>query len=127
MSWILDKIYGIDEEEQRARELDAALAAENKRDLDAGVYTDATFKEAEANRIKSGGDGAGGDFEFSDDIEGAFVEGWNEGVDNVSGSIGSILALPFRLIPPIGWVLILVAAFFYFGGGVLLRRKITTA
>lgn len=36
-----------------------------------------------------------------------------------------ILTLPFRVIPPIGWFILIGGAFFYFGGHVWLRNQIS--
>lgn len=123
MSWWQKMVYGedLDEEQARQNDLDAKLAAENKRDLDAGVYDKKTFDTAEAHRI------AGQINDVHGEVAAAFDEGWDEGVDNIRNTAGSALSLPLRLIPPIGWVLLVVALLVYMGGwaklGGLLNKK----
>lgn len=117
---LLDFFTGVDSEETQRQmdETDAKLAELNRKKLEDGKWTQATYDEAQRNLAR-------GQVNVEAEVNAAFKEGFNEGVDDVRGTFGDILAFPFRLIPPIGWVLILGAAFFYFGGGVLLRRKIT--
>lgn len=105
-------IYGVDLDEEQARqnELDAALARENKRDLDAGVWDQATFDRAEANRIGSRIEDVHGQ------VNAAFREGLNDGVDNVRGAIGSTISFPFRLIPWQLWLIGVGALLVYMGG-----------
>ncbi len=119
---LIDLFTGEDSEEQQRTmdETDRKLRELNARKLANGSFSQAVYDEAERNLYNSR-------IDVDKETSAAFVEGLNEGVDNVRGGIGSILAFPFRLIPPIGWLLIAAAAFFYFGGGVLLRRKITKA
>lgn len=100
---------------------DAKLAELNRQKLERGVWDQATYDQA----AKQLADSSLADAQ--DQVAGAFAEGFNDGVSNVRGTIGDILALPFRLIPPIGWLLIAGALFFYFGGGVLVRKKVTSA
>jgi hypothetical protein len=118
----LDFFTGVDSEETQRQmdDTDAKLEELNRKKLEQGKWDQATYDEAQRNLAR-------GHVNVEQEVNAAFKEGLDEGVENVKGSIGSILAFPFRLIPPIGWVLILGAAFFYFGGGILLRRKITKA
>jgi hypothetical protein len=120
MSFLQEWIYGVDldAEQKRSDDLDAALARENKADLDNGTFTQAIYDEAEANRAR-------GSINVEREVNDAFKEGFNDGVDNIRDAAGSALALPFRLIPPIAWVIIAIGLFFYLGGGVAVRKKVT--
>lgn len=113
----LDFFTGEDTEEtQRALdEADAKLAELNRKKLEDGEWSQATYDGA-TQRLNDSR------INVKESVNTAFGEGLNEGVNNVRGTLGSILAFPFRLIPPIGWVLILGGAFFYFGGGMIVRR-----
>lgn len=118
----LDFFTGEDTEETQ-RSIDdanAKLAELNRKKLEQGKWDQATYDDAQRRLARD-------QINVEAEVNAAFKEGLDEGVDNVRGTIGDILAFPFRLIPPIGWILILGAAFFYFGGGILLRRKITKA
>lgn len=103
MSWLLDKWFGVDDEEKRAAELDAKLAALNRQKLEEGKVSQDLFDTWEANRIKAGADGLGGDAEFSDDIDQAFMEGMDEGADNIRGlatdTINTVVGTPLKIIP----------------------------
>ena len=98
----------LDETDRRDKELQAKRLADGK--IDQNKY-DATVARIDGERINVEGE-----------VNGAFKEGFNDGIENVKGTLGDILAFPFKLIPPIGWLLIAGAAFFYFGGGVLVLR-----
>lgn len=100
---------------------DRQLAELNRKKLENGSWDLQTYQTAQAQLDASALT------DPQNEVKEAFKEGFEEGVDNVRGSIGDILALPFRLIPPIGWLLIGVGLFFYFGGGVLVRKKVTSA
>ena len=122
MSFLQQWIYGVDldAEQKRSDELDAALARENKADLDNGTFTKAIYDEAEANRAR-------GSVNVEREVHDAFKEGFNDGVDNIRNTAGSALALPFKLIPPIAWVILAIGIFFYVGGGGLIRRRVAKA
>ncbi len=114
-------ITGEDLEEAK-RQSDAADAwnlARNKELLEEGKLTqenyDISREQINASRLEDPGA----------QVSAAFDEGFQDGVDNIRDAAGNVIALPFRLIPPIAWVLLAVGLFFYFGGGVLLRSKIT--
>jgi hypothetical protein len=111
----------LDAIEAQSAATDAKLAELNRQKLENGSWNQATYDQASANLDKSRIIDAEGQ------VADAAAEGFQEGVANVRGTIGDILALPFRLIPPIGWLLIAGALFFYFGGGVLVRKKVTSA
>ncbi len=115
---LLSFIYGVDDAQAESDELDRKRMALNESQRE--KRGEEWFRQTQENDAKSV-------LNVDEELNDAFAEGFEEGVDNVRGTIGSILAFPFRLIPPIGWVLLIGAAFFYFGGGVLLRRKITKA
>jgi hypothetical protein len=108
MSWFLDKLYGIDEEEKRAAELDAANRDLLAKKHDAGKITDAIYKESLKNYDKGGLDGLGGDGEFSDDIDQAFLDGLDEGAANERGifssTINTLIGTPLKLIPWQVWI-----------------------
>lgn len=118
----LDFFTGEDSEEQQRilDETDRKLRELNAAKLANGTYSREVYDQAERNLYDSR-------IDVKQETNAAFVEGFQDGVTNVRGTVGSVLAFPFRLIPPIGWVIIVGVAFFYFGGGVLLRRKITKA
>jgi hypothetical protein len=117
MSWYQKLLYGVDLDEEQARQndLDAQLARENKADLDSGVYDQATFDAAEANRVKS----------YIGDVEGQvtdeFKKGLTESVDSVRAGVGNVVGLPFRLVPWQLWLIGLAALFVYMGGWMWLR------
>ena len=126
---LFDKlVYGhdLDAEQKRADELDAQLAALNRETLARGRWTEKQMEEAERNRAA----GAGGNIEAQ--VNAAFNEGLADGYSNVTGTIKSTLAAPFKFaFASLPWQLIaagLVALFFYMGGwhlvsGALLRFK----
>jgi hypothetical protein len=53
-----------------------------------------------------------------------FVEGLSEGPANVRGWLADALSFPFKLIPPLGWLLIVVGLFLWLGGFAWLRGKL---
>lgn len=120
---LLDWFTGIDSEEEQARIAETARkdAELQEARLQAGKITPAVYQR-NMERIE-----ADKGVNVAQEVNEAFAEGFQEGVGNVRGTIGDILAFPFRLIPPIGWVIIIGVLFFYFGGGVLVRRKLTKA
>lgn len=113
----LTNLFGAGDEQARSDELDRQRATLNLKQRE--KRGEEWYQETLANDAKA-------QLNVDNEINTAFDEGLQEGVDNVRGGLGSILSLPFRLIPPIGWVIIIVSLFFYFGGGVLVRRKITS-
>lgn len=117
--WALITGEDLEEAKRQSDAADAWNLARNKELLDEGKLSAENYKISEqqinSSRLEDPGTAVGI----------AFQEGLDEGVDNVRGGLGSIIAFPFRLIPPIAWVLLAVGLFFYFGGGVLVRRKLT--
>ena len=117
MAWYQKLLYGVDLDEEQAREnqLDQALAEQNKKDLAKGVYDQTAYDAAEAHRQAS----------YIDDVAGqvntAFVEGLGDGVSNVRSAVGDAVTFPLRLISWKIWLLAGVAVFFYMGGGLWLR------
>ena len=118
--WSLITGEDLEEAKRQSDAADAWNLARNKELLDEGKLTqenyDISREQITASALP----------DPAAEVSAAFDEGFQDGVDNVRGAAGSILALPFRLIPPIAWVLIAVGLFFYFGGGVLVRRKVTS-
>jgi hypothetical protein len=112
MSWLPSWVTGVDADETQKTmdETDAKLAALNQEKYQSGKWDQSTYDQAQANLQKSKIVDVGGE------IDDAFAEGFNDGISNVRGTLGSILAFPFKLIPPIGWLLILVALLVYMGG-----------
>lgn len=92
--WLLDKLYGIDAEEQRAAELTAANEALSARKRAEGKVTEEVYQAQLENYRRFGADGLGGDAEFSDDIEAEFDAGLKEGAANVT----SVLETPFKIV-----------------------------
>ncbi len=121
MSWIPAFLLGgvdVDEEQKRQQELDAQLAALNRSRLDAGIWDQNTYDQANAHLEASRID------DVSGEVDNAFQVGWNEGVDNIRGTAGAIIGTPFRLIPPIGWAILVVALLVYMGGWARLKNML---
>jgi len=136
MGWFQKLIYGVDLDATQS-ELDrtnAALASENAADYGRGgtiyrqiqaergtaaaeqTYAD-VLRRAEDNQIN-----------VTDQVHGAFRDGYNESLGNITGGIRATLAAPFnfaiRSIPWQLWLVGLVALFIYMGGGVWLKGLI---
>jgi hypothetical protein len=109
MSWFQKIIYGVDLDEEQARqnELDAQLKAMNDDALARGIYDQSTWDAAEAHRTQTYLPDVAGD------VSKAFDTGWNEGAANIRNTIGStvnrIVSTPFKVIP---WQVWLIAAAF---------------
>ena len=98
---------------KRAADLDAQDRALLEKKRSEGKISEAIYKESLRNRERSGLDGLGGDGEFSDDIDQAFLDGLDEGADNqrgiFTGTINTLIGTPLKLIP---WQVWLAAALF---------------
>ena len=115
MGWFDKLIYGVDLDEEQARQdnLDRQLAAQNQADLNNGTYDQETFDAAERNRRES----------YIGNVEAqvgeAFAEGWNEGASNIrngTGSVvGTLISTPFKLIPWQLWLIGLLYLAWNFG------------
>ncbi len=114
----LSSLFGVDDEQARSDELDRQRAALNaaQRERRGEEWYRQTLENDEKSRLN-----------VDAELNKAFGEGIDEGAANIRGTIGSIINLPFSLIPWQAWAIGAVVAFFYFGGGVLIRRKVTKA
>jgi hypothetical protein len=61
------------------------------------------------------------------EVDRAFVEGWNDAVNERRQQFGSAISLPFKLVPWQAVVIAAVVAFFWLGGPALLKRKVSKA
>lgn len=86
MSAILDWLYGADELQSEGAALDAKLSDLNTKDYGPGgkFYNAGDWEEVKQNLAT----GQVGD--VTAQLDAAFAEGWQEGKDNVSGTVGSI-------------------------------------
>jgi hypothetical protein len=86
MSWIQRVLYGVDLDEEQARQdqLDAQRAAENEKDR--AQYGDAWFAETQANDERSR-------IDVHAEVDQAFNEGLQEGADNIT----AIVSKPFEI------------------------------
>lgn len=109
---------GVEDEQARSDELDRQRQALNASQRE--KRGEEWYQQTLANDAKS-------KLDVDAELNKAFGEGIDEGVSNIRGTLGSIINLPFKLIPWQAYVIGAVVLFFYFGGGVLLRRKITKA
>lgn len=116
----LSGLFGVSDEQARSDELDRQLEELNRRQLEEGKLNQEQFDDRQT-RIDAGR------LYVDAELNAAAKEGFNEGVDNIRSTAGSIINFPFRLIPWQAYAIAAVVAFFYFGGGVLIRRKVTTA
>jgi hypothetical protein len=122
MSWILDKIYGIDAETTRGQALDSAMDAQNRSLVDQGIWSQADYdrylNNSAAQRANT----------YSGQEQAAFNEGLAEGYDNVTGGIKAAINFPGKFlwdsIPWWVWLGGLVAVLWWLGlikKGVLAR------
>lgn len=110
MSW-LTKLFGTDEEIERGKALDAAIAAENQKLVDRGVWSKDVYDQYERNAAAQSAD------TYEQQVDDAFDEGWEEGKRNEIGFlrdlagrlIGDPAAVVLASIP--WWVWALVAAY----------------
>lgn len=126
MSWVSKLFYGVDleEEQQRANDSNAQLAALNQSDLMSGKYDQKTFNEAEANRNKSYNDAGGADVAGS--VQDAFDQSINENTSSIRKGLTAIITEPLKialkLIPWPVWLAGGVFLFFYLGGPIWVRK-----
>ena len=113
--WVIG--IDLDAEQARSDALDKALREENQRDLASGAIDQAAFDLSNAQI-------AGGYIDVRGEVGAAFQEGFNDGVNNISGAAGSLLNLPFRLIPWQGYVIAAVVLFIYMGGASTLKGRL---
>lgn len=111
-------LFGVSDEQARSDELDRQRAELNASQRE--KHGEEWYQQTLDNDAKS-------KLHVEEELQAAAAEGFNEGVSNVRGTLGSILSLPFKLIPWQGYLIGAAVLFFYFGGGVLVRRKITKA
>jgi hypothetical protein len=129
MAWFgLDKLFlgtDLDAEQKRSDQLDAQLAAANQELVARKVWTQKEWAAFEADT--TGPNSTFGQ-NVTSQVNTAFGEGFNEGVDNVrnflSKSINVGIGTPLKLIPWQVWLLGAVALFVYFGGLGWLRQKV---
>lgn len=121
MSWYQKVLYGVDLDEEQAKqnELDAQLKKMNDDALAAGKWDNATYQAAEQHRVDSQINDVQGE------VDKAFNSGLQDGIDNIRGGIGKTINFPFRLIPWQVYVIGAVFLFFYMGGAELLRGSLT--
>ena len=111
MSWLPDWLTGFDRENyERGLEAERKSQELNKGLLERGLIDEQTFRESEANFARDD------NFDPDAEINAGFVEGLNEGVNNVRGTIGSVVSFPFRLIPWQLWAIGAIALLVYMGG-----------
>jgi hypothetical protein len=137
MGWLSKLFLGVDldEEQQRANQLDASIAAENEKDYGPGgvIYnqtvneqgTEAANKQWEAVQARQAADDVP---DISSEVSGAFKEGLTEGFDSTTGAIKKTLAAPFQFtFAALPWQLLVVGGvvlFVYLGGWNWLRKRL---
>lgn len=121
MGWIHGLLLGSDPEADMARaaEAERQLAAlnESRRAERGEDWFEQTQRNLDADNTEITG---------LDDVHESFEEGFQDGVQNIRGAVGSAVSLPFRLVPWQLWVVGGVALFLYMGGGVLLKGILKT-
>lgn len=106
------------------------LATLNARDYGAGgqIYekiaaTDGTAAADDAlGQVMA--QGAGQITDADKEVTEAFVEGWNEAVDQRKGQFNSAVGGVFNLVPATVWIALVVMLFFYLGGPALLKGRL---
>ncbi len=84
MSALLDWMFGNDAEIARGQALDAQIAAGDKERLDNGTWTQEQYDHGMADLSNNSAD------TYSSQLDGAFVEGWTEGKDKLTGGIKGV-------------------------------------
>jgi len=126
MSWVSKLFYGVDleEEQKRADESNAQLAALNQQALLSGKYDQSTFNQAEADRNKSYNDAGGSDIAGS--VQDAFDQSINDNTTTIRKGLTAVITEPLKiglkLIPWPVWLAAAVFAFFYFGGPIWVKK-----
>lgn len=105
MGWLSKTFYGVDLDEEAARQadLDRKLALENERDLRAGVLTETMFDDYEANRRAN----------YISDPSAEVRNDFNTELSNraanlrdfAGDAVSTAVSIPFKVIPPIVWVI----------------------
>ena len=103
-----------DEEQRRQDELDAALREQNQ--LDREKYGEKWYAQADAHVTA-------GAINVSKEIDDAFGEGWQDGINGIRNTAGAIIGTPFKLVPANAYVLGAIALFFWAGGAKFLKFK----
>jgi hypothetical protein len=115
MGWFTKLVYGVDldEEQRRQAELDAQLAALNREKLDSGDWSQKTYELASQQLNQSY-------IDVNAQVNQAFSEGAAGGATGIrtalGGTINSVVAGTFAVVPWQIWLLGLAWAFFSFGG-----------
>jgi len=116
-SWLLGGV-NLDEEQAKQDAIDSQLGALNKKNLDSGVYDDATYAEAEAHRLA-------GKLDVNQEVADVFNKSINDSVSGAAGAVKGVIKTPFdflfQALPWEIWVIAAGVAFFYLGGFTYLR------
>jgi hypothetical protein len=112
----------IDQEKRRAEELDKKIAEQNALARQRGIWDEAEYERAEANR-----EAMKNNPEYTPDLWPEFAAGALEGLqaipDRVSGAISSTAGWSARLIPRWLWLLIVIGGAWYLAVWLGLIRK----
>jgi hypothetical protein len=115
MGWLSRTFYGVDLDEEQARQdrLNTQLATLNQRSLERGTWDEATFEEAEQHREQS----------YISDVQAPVRDAFNTELNNraanfrdfAGDAVGAVALTPFKLIPPIVWLIGIAFLAFKFG------------
>ena len=123
MSWLPDWITGYDAENAaRAREADAKLRALNAERISNGFYTPEAVKQLNDGWARDAMPASDADARAA--IDAAFVDGLNDGRNNVKGFFNGVVWQFLKSIPFVVWVGAAVALFVWLGGLSLLKGRL---
>lgn len=116
MGAFLDWITGTDTEIERGKQLDAQIAAQNRKLVDRGIWDDATYAQYEKNAA------ANDSSTYSGQVEEAYDQGWEEGKKNTTGFLSDLFK---RLITdPASIVLASIPWWVWLGLGIFLAWQL---
>lgn len=119
MSWLPDWVTGFDREAYEAGlEADKRNAEITEGLRERGRMSEEDYQVASEHYADAAA------YDPDKAINEATAEGFQDGIRNVRGTLGDILSVPFKLIPPIGWVIIAGVAFWYMGGALFLKGSL---
>lgn len=132
---IFELYSGVDleAEDQRARDSKAQLRALNEKDYAPGgrLYEKALDTQGPVTAlvnyqtVEQHLDIADAEPSVTDQVQGAFAESLEENTRGVRKGIGTVVSIPFKLIPWQVWLLLLLALFVYMGGHTWLRGRLS--
>lgn len=108
--------YGEDEARAEIARTEELLRIENEKD--AARLGEQWRAEVAANQRREAAA-----LKLTSDDE--FQAGWDDAVTERRGQFGSVISLPFQLIPWQLWLIILAVLFYYVGGVGAVKRKVS--